>query len=571
MFPKRHTFAYSYLQCGYPIVPSGIKYSGFEFSSGEDQVLGKWWLRVRAEDYLERGNGERGFYWKLKSYLKEQHVKDSEWSYAYLVTAPRFFGYAFNPVSFWYIYDGENQLKKMVLEVNNTFGERRMYLLDGSSPPSPPQTPGSQRSSASEITGPELQDGAKSNFTDAWMKDFHVSPFNSRKGSYALKALNPFPHVTYDCPMIDNTITLKSSKDNAKIVARLHSTGKALDTDELGLLGTLRFVMSWWWVGLVTFPRIAREAFKLFTKRKLHVWFRPEVQTTSVGRPPTLAEIAFCKVFRNYLFELVHQTEDPFCITFKTSIPDEPLDTIATTHRRDRIGPTRNLEIRVLTPAFYSRLIHYTYTSEAIDREFVFTDERNRTLWMCRPQLLPLLLSKRSPLNNEKKNLRQVKRSYLDELRWMLLRKLRCSPADPAYTVTQQSSAFDKQDIRSRPYSELDNFVRSFRGQSFAQEYRRSVTKLFLAQRFCFGFPEVVGSADLIVRVLLCYLAATQFNSWSATTAGSILAQCSMGLVTRRNWTACSGMFTYGSWWWFSSSAMSVYACHAYGILKGYR
>jgi DUF1365 family protein len=291
VFPKRHAFAYSYLQCGFPIVPSGIKHNGMEFPSGEDQILGRWWLRVRAEDYLERGGGAFGFYWKLRTYLRAQHVEDCEWEYAYLVTAPRFFGYAFNPVSFWYIYDREHELKKMILEVNNTFGERRMYLLDGSSPPSPPRTPDSEQTSGLEGQGLHVPAGAKSRFTDVWMKDFHVSPFNSRKGSYALKAQNPFPSVDYEKPAIDNTITLKSSKDHGKLVARLYSTGQAVDLDQLGFFGTVRFILSWWWVGLVTFPRIIREAFKIFFRRKLHVWFRPEVLTSSVGRLPTSAEV----------------------------------------------------------------------------------------------------------------------------------------------------------------------------------------------------------------------------------------------------------------------------------------
>lgn len=176
----------------------------------------------------------------------------------------------------------------MILEVNNTFGERRMYLLDGSSMSSPPSTPDTQ---SADILGPPLPRGPKARFTDLWMKDFHVSPFNSRKGAYALKALNPFPHASYDDPRIDNTITLKSSKDHAKLVARLNSTGPSIDPDRLGTIGALRFIMSWWWVGLVTFPRIIREAFKIFFKRKLHVWLRPEVLQSSVGREPTPTEM----------------------------------------------------------------------------------------------------------------------------------------------------------------------------------------------------------------------------------------------------------------------------------------
>jgi len=174
----------------------------------------------------------------------------------------------------------------MILEVNNTFGERRMYLLDGSNVPSMPITP-----AASEAIAPDLSSSAKSRFTDIWMKDFHVSPFNSRKGSYVLKALNPFPHATYDNPFIDNTITLISTQDYAKLVARLNSTGPAIDPDELGIMGASKFVLSWWWVGLVTFPRIVREASKLFFKRNLHVWFRPEVLHTGIGRLPTSTEM----------------------------------------------------------------------------------------------------------------------------------------------------------------------------------------------------------------------------------------------------------------------------------------
>lgn len=188
-------------------------------------------------------------------------------------------------MSFWYIYDRNHQLVKMILEVNNTFGERRMYLLDGSN------VPNNALMAASQMAGPDMPSGAKSRFTDIWMKDFHVSPFNSRKGSYVLKALDPFPNGTYDNPLIDNTITLISNKDYAKLVARLNSTGPSIDPDHLGTLGIAKFILSWWWVGFMTFPRIIKEAFKLFFKRSLHVWFRPEVLHTSIGRAPTSVEM----------------------------------------------------------------------------------------------------------------------------------------------------------------------------------------------------------------------------------------------------------------------------------------
>lgn len=72
MFPKHHAFEYSYLQCGFPIVPAVIGADGVEVGGSNDVQLGRWWLRVKAADYLNRGNGELGFYNKLKLWLREQ-------------------------------------------------------------------------------------------------------------------------------------------------------------------------------------------------------------------------------------------------------------------------------------------------------------------------------------------------------------------------------------------------------------------------------------------------------------------------------------------------------------------
>ncbi len=45
-----------------------------------------------------------------------------------LVCMPRVFGYVFNPVSFWLCLDKKGQLRAVLSEVNNTFGERHTYI-----------------------------------------------------------------------------------------------------------------------------------------------------------------------------------------------------------------------------------------------------------------------------------------------------------------------------------------------------------------------------------------------------------------------------------------------------------
>ena len=72
MFPKKHAFGYNYLLCGFPIVPGGTTLDGIDLPEGNDRILGHWWLHIRADDYLERGQASLGFYGKLKVYLREK-------------------------------------------------------------------------------------------------------------------------------------------------------------------------------------------------------------------------------------------------------------------------------------------------------------------------------------------------------------------------------------------------------------------------------------------------------------------------------------------------------------------
>ncbi|SET38611.1 DUF1365 domain-containing protein [Variovorax sp. OV084] len=78
---------------------------------------------------------------------------------AWLHCYPRVFGYTFKPVSFWYCHTPEGVLRAIVVEVNNTFGERHCYLLDR------------------PTYGAELQA----------TKAFHVSPFCRVDGSYRFR------------------------------------------------------------------------------------------------------------------------------------------------------------------------------------------------------------------------------------------------------------------------------------------------------------------------------------------------------------------------------------------------
>lgn len=79
----------------------------------------------------------------------------------WLYTFPRVWGFAFKPVSFWHWHDNDGHLRVLLAEVNNTFGERHIYLM--------------QAESGAPITD---QTPLRCN------KIFHVSPFCEVKGHY---------------------------------------------------------------------------------------------------------------------------------------------------------------------------------------------------------------------------------------------------------------------------------------------------------------------------------------------------------------------------------------------------
>jgi hypothetical protein len=240
-------------------------------------------------------------------------------------------------------------------------------------------------------------------------------------------------------------------------------------------------------------------------------------------------------IFRRYLEYLVDVSPEFFQINYQTAIPEISQQVITTTTRRVREENIKMLDIDIITPAFYSRFVHYAHTTEALDRECLFTDEKNRTLWISQPEHLSRLLPRQS--RNEKTKA-AVKRGFLSELRWKLMRKLRCPPAEPAYVITPKSTTVEIDDIRTLPYSDFDRFVRGDDGTLYAGDYRRMVTKVFLAQRFMLGFG---------LRIALCWFASSGTVSW----AGCELV-----------WSI--------EWLRMLSTVFCVSGCHVYGLLKGY-
>jgi len=144
-----------------------------------------------------------------------------------LLCYPRIFGYVFNPLSVFFIYDIKDKLISILYEVKNTFGEQHTYIF-------------------------KVKDDSKL-FQHNCSKKFHVSPFIEMNCNYFFKILKPSEKIS---------VIIDQYQSNEKILfASQDGIRKDLNSREL--------LKSYIKHPLMTFKIISAihfEAFKLWTK-----------------------------------------------------------------------------------------------------------------------------------------------------------------------------------------------------------------------------------------------------------------------------------------------------------------
>lgn len=217
----RWTFPYCFYAIDLDELPQlNRNVSGFGFNRWRP-------VSLREQDYL-RGNGS--FRDRLSEFIDTAGIDR-----IILVTAARFMIRVFNPVSFYYCLRNDGTPACMVAEVNNTFGERHLYLLNGS-------------------------DEFPLRCTQG--KQFHVSPFNDMQGHY---------EFTFSAPDDELNIGIRLIRNGSSVIdTAMWGTGRPLTSANLWK-NLLRYPINAW----LTMPRILWQAVILHYKKKLPVFKKP--------------------------------------------------------------------------------------------------------------------------------------------------------------------------------------------------------------------------------------------------------------------------------------------------------
>jgi len=185
--------------------------------------------RFNLVSFYEKDHGHRDgsslVEW-IKKNLDENNINSKDIKIK-LLCYPRIFGYVFNPLSVFFIYDSSKKLISILYEVKNTFGEQHTYIF-------------------------KVKDDANL-FQHNCSKKFHVSPFIEMNCNYFFRILKPGEKIS---------VIIDQYQTDEKILYASQD-GKRVDFTSKELL------KSYLKHPLMTFKIISAihyEAFKLWTK-----------------------------------------------------------------------------------------------------------------------------------------------------------------------------------------------------------------------------------------------------------------------------------------------------------------
>lgn len=227
--PKEHSFSY-------PIFTFALELNEIDDLSLSPRLFAyekTAVFSIRKKDYLRDEGMLRE---RVEAVLRREGVAEMPVRIT-LLTMPRYFGYVFNPVSFFVCRNGRDEVVALVTQVNNTFGETHLYPLI-----------------CQPCTGP---------YTWHFPKEFFVSPFFAREGNYS---------VTFEEAGERLGIRVDLEKDGAKIFSgRLGGVARPLTRRNV-MVTLARYPIT----SLLTMPRIHSQAMKLYGRVGATIYDKPE-------------------------------------------------------------------------------------------------------------------------------------------------------------------------------------------------------------------------------------------------------------------------------------------------------
>ncbi|CAI7676622.1 unnamed protein product [Penicillium discolor] len=442
------------------------------------------WFSFEPVRYLHRGDNEHGLRDKLDLFLRSQNKDPAHWPYAYLMSVPRFLWWERNVVSFWYLYSASRELDAMIMEINNSFDEKRNVLFqlqpESESPTAEVELVREPKYLDQQKTVLSLPSLPSARFYKGiWEKHVFASPFEKVEGSISTRFMDPLQASSFKpTDSISNIVSIGLAGES-KMVTRISCREPPVDPVNVTAAHLVKSIFQWTVPGTLTTPRILFQALKIqYIQGLMKMMNRPVIRPGSVARHPTTIERSLESFWRAFLSRCVENSPEALELTYipVASISNDHVCLLSPSPGTRSPAVVKRLTVEVVDPGFYTRVVNYADLWEGILHEQQqkgnFADATSRPLVVSDLQLLRTLVF------SFRKKFPPLPREF--------------GPALPNLLAWCRGSR-----------SEMDSFVLSSTAPSHHPSYAECVLRIALVRRFAMNSAFLLWIYGVLARWML--------------------------------------------------------------------
>lgn len=198
-------------------------------------------------------------------------------------------------MSWWYLYTEDRELDALILEINNSYWEKRNILLRLK--PTSGKTNPIKSSEISEYLDRRqlvysLPTATKAKFYGGdWHKYVFASPFEKVDGVVSQRMMDPLSPCSWAPDATFSNMTTLEDTGEVRMATRLTCDGHPIDPTQMSCLDVARLVLHWTLPGIMTTPEIVFKALKIRFSGQMKMNSKPPVRSGSVGRHITRLEM----------------------------------------------------------------------------------------------------------------------------------------------------------------------------------------------------------------------------------------------------------------------------------------
>lgn len=229
-----------------------------------------------------------------------QNEDPAKWPYAYMLSVPRFLWWERSVVTWWYLYSPRKELDAVIMEINNSFDEKRNVLFRVQRTNTNAGSPAGDHQQSVDLKEEYLDKGRRVcslnpqrdtyAYKATWKKEDFASPFEKVGETISTTFMDPVAPASWSGNRsLSNTTTLDPS-GTPRMIARVRCKVPPIDPSHASSFQIFRLLLTWAVYITLTTPRILFIAIRLHITNLMRIMDRPDIRPGSEPRRATKGE-----------------------------------------------------------------------------------------------------------------------------------------------------------------------------------------------------------------------------------------------------------------------------------------